>query len=265
MSNPISAQEFADRIKAKLAAAKPPRSVDGFSFGDPATAARGIATTFVPTLEVLRRAAAGRKNLIVAREPPFWNRGAQAMGHDPLFALKQEFMVQHKLVIWRLRDAWDAQPSSAQRRGLARALGWDKYPKASDQYYQVPETTLRALAGEISGRLRIHCARVIGDPRAKVAKVALTHGMITVPDLARVLKEPGVDAVVIGEPVEWEASPYFQDVIASGQKKGLIVIGLAASEEPGCAEMAAWLKSFIEEVPVEWIPAGEPFAAGRWS
>ena len=50
-----------------------------------------------------------------------------------------------------------------------------------------------------------------------------------------------------------------------GQKKGLIVIGLEASEEPGCGEVAAWLKSFISEVPVEWIPAGEPFAARSWS
>ena len=89
--------------------------------------------------------------------------------------------------------------------------------------------------------------------------------MITVPELAKVLQEPAVDAVVIGEPVEWEASPYIQDVIASGRKTSLIVLGLAASEEPGSAELAAWLKSFLADVPVEFIPAGEPFAAGRWS
>jgi hypothetical protein len=83
--------------------------------------------------------------------------------------------------------------------------------------------------------------------------------------MSKILQEPGLDAVVIGEPVEWEASPYFMDAIASGQKKGMIVLGQQASEEPGCGEMAAWLKSFIAEVPVEWMPAGEPFTAGRWS
>jgi hypothetical protein len=38
----------------------------------------------------------------------------------------------------------------------------------------------------------------------------------------------------------------------------MIVLGQEVSEEPGCVEMAAWLKSFISEVPVEWIPTGEP-------
>lgn len=107
--------------------------------------------------------------------------------------------------------------------------------------------------------MQIHAARVIGDPQLRVTKVALTHGRMMVPDLQKVLREPGVDAVIIGEPIEWEASPYFQDLVASGQKKGLIAIGLGASEEPAGRPTAAWLKSFIPEVPVEWVPGGEPF------
>jgi hypothetical protein len=59
--------------------------------------------------------------------------------------------------------------------------------------------------------------------------------------------------------VEWEAAPYFQDLIAAGKAKGLVLVGNEASEEPGCGEMAAWIKTFVTEVPVEWIPAGEPF------
>jgi len=38
----------------------------------------------------------------------------------------------------------------------------------------------------------------------------------------------------------------------------VIVLGQEVSEEPGAGEMAAWLKSFIKDVPVEWIPTGEP-------
>jgi hypothetical protein len=48
------------------------------------------------------------------------------------------------------------------------------------------------------------------------------------------------------------------DLVSSGQKKGLIVLGNEVSEEPGCGEMANWLKTFINEVPVEWFPTGEP-------
>jgi putative NIF3 family GTP cyclohydrolase 1 type 2 len=263
MGTSITAQELAARIVKQLAVPKPERSADGFAAGDPSTPITGIATTFVPTLDVLRRAAAANKNLILTRESPYWNRNPRQLAQDPLFPMKLEFIANNKLVIYRLRESWDVRTPDPQMTGLAKALAWDKY-KSEGIYFQMPRITLQTLAKRISTQMKLNAVRVIGDPQTKVARAALTHGMITTPDLAKVLKESAVDAVVIGEPVEWEASPYFQDVIASGQSKGLIVLGLAATEEPGCVEMAAWLKSFITELPVECIRAGEPFAARRW-
>src|SRR6185437_14341958 len=96
-----------------------------------------------------------------------------------------------------------------------------------------------------------------GDPQTPVSKAFLSHGFFLVPELQRIL-EHDPDLVVIGEPVEWEAGPYFEDVVASGKKKGMIVLGQEVSEEPGSGEVAAWLKTFIRCVPVEWMPAGEP-------
>jgi putative NIF3 family GTP cyclohydrolase 1 type 2 len=264
MSTPITARQIVDRIHSQLAVPTPQRSADGFAAGEPSSPVTGIATTFTATLEVLHHAVERGRNLIVARESPYWSRSSQKLAGNPLFALKQEYIAKHGLVIYRLQDVWQARPVDAQLTGLAKALGWDRY-RAERIYYQLPPASLDTLARDVSTRLKIHAARVIGDPATKVTKVALTHGMIRTPELAKVLGEPGVDAVVIGEPVEWEASPYFQDVIASGRKAGLIALGQEASEEPGCGEMAAWLKSFISEVPVEWIPAGEPFGARRWS
>ncbi len=174
------------------------------------------------------------------------------MRQNPTFLLKQEFIDRNKLAIFRLRDNWDGQ-----QRALERALGWDQEHRLN--------TSLDHLARSVSARLRIHGVRVIGDPKLLVRKAALSHGMITVPEMRQILDDPGIDAVVIGEPVEWEASPYFMDAIASGRKLGLIVLGQQASEEPGSGEMATWLKSFISEAPVEWMPAGEPFTPGRWS
>jgi hypothetical protein len=72
-----------------------------------------------------------------------------------------------------------------------------------------------------------------------------------------VLTDP--DVVVAGDAVEWEAGPHFQDLVTAGKAKGLILIGQEASEEPGMRVMAEWLRGFINEVAVEWIPTGEPF------
>ena len=72
------------------------------------------------------------------------------------------------------------------------------------------------------------------------------------------MKEPNVDVVICGEPVEWEASEYFEDLVAAEMAKGLILLGHEVSEEPGSGEVAAWLRTFLPDTPVEWIPAGEP-------
>jgi hypothetical protein len=70
-----------------------------------------------------------------------------------------------------------------------------------------------------------------------------------------------VEAVVVGESREWETVLYAVDAAAQGRRKGLIVIGHDLSEEAGMRECADWLRGFVTEVPVEFLPAGEPFWA----
>ncbi len=64
---------------------------------------------------------------------------------------------------------------------------------------------------------------------------------------------------MVGETREWELVEYIQDMITSGKKKALIVIGHVLSEQSGMELCAEWLKSFIEEVPIDFVPATEPF------
>jgi putative NIF3 family GTP cyclohydrolase 1 type 2 len=220
--------------------------------GSPDTAATGIAITYTPCLDVLRKAVASGRNLIVAREGPYWNRKPEAFAANPTFLYKRDFIEKNHLAILQLRD----DPEDRSLHALADALGWSP---AGATYFKLPQSSLESLAKSIEAKLNIHAARVIGDARLATGKVALTHGRMLVPALQKVLQEPGLDAVVIGEPIEWEAGPYFQDLIATGRKIGLIAIGLEASEEPGGKLIAAWLKTLVPEVPVEWIPAGEPF------
>jgi hypothetical protein len=35
------------------------------------------------------------------------------------------------------------------------------------------------------------------------------------------------------------------------------------SEDFGMKEVADWLQTFLPDVPIEWVPAGEPFARPR--
>jgi hypothetical protein len=68
-----------------------------------------------------------------------------------------------------------------------------------------------------------------------------------------------VDVIVAGEQREWEGVEYAADANTAGQRKALILIGHWVSEDQGMRVCADWLKTFVPEVPVAWIPAGDPF------
>jgi putative NIF3 family GTP cyclohydrolase 1 type 2 len=212
------------------------------------------------TLEVLQRAARAGRNLVITHEPTFYNHLDETKGltKDPVYAAKISFIEKNNLVVWRFHDHWHARKPDGIFTGLAKVLGWDKYQAGDNQrFYVLPGTTLGALAKDIQSRMKIRTMRVIGDPQTKVSRVALSPGAGGL--MAAVAVLPEADVLVVGEQREWEGVEYAQDTVAAGHKKGLIILGHTISEDPGMDECARWLKTFITEVPIEFIPAGEPF------
>ncbi len=47
--------------------------------------------------------------------------------------------------------------------------------------------------------------------------------------------------------------------VEQGKHKAMIILGHVPSEEAGMEECARWLKTFIKEVPVNYIQTPEPF------
>jgi putative NIF3 family GTP cyclohydrolase 1 type 2 len=301
----ITAQSVVDRVRQQFGSGWKESPVDTFMAGNPDATVTGIVTTFAPTGEVLRKAVAAKKNFIISRESPWWVRdpsqrrpgtggfGAdtqppssgqapgspESMDKDPVYRAKRDYIAANNLVVYRLFDNWSARQPDPQLQGLAKALGWDKNYKPSsgvvpwtthNGYFEIAPATLKETAQHIKQTLKMKNIRVGGDPDITVSKVALLHGMYWLPDLQRAVAEPGVDLVVAGEP-QWEneVAQYSFDLHAAGVRKGLILLGQEVSEEPGSGELATWLKSFVKEVPVEWIPAGEaswmPYENGRLS
>jgi putative NIF3 family GTP cyclohydrolase 1 type 2 len=134
-------------------------------------------------------------------------------------------------------------------------LGLTAYASQEPRTYIVPTTTLRDFAAGIATRLKGRAIRVVGDPDMKVSRVMLGPGY-SVPALS-----PAFDVAIGGEnPESGGNAEYVIDAAALGQSKGVILLGHMLSEDWGMLEVADWLKAFISEVPVEWIPAGEPFS-----
>lgn len=261
----LTAREVISRIQAHVGVPWQAETVDTFKAGNPDDRVTGVALTMMATMDVLERAAASGKNLIITHEPTFYNHLDKLdvlpeKERDPVLTAKLAFIAQHHLIVWRFHDHWHRRTPDGIEAGMTYALGWEKQQDPENQYlFSVPETTLESLAADLKKRLDIHVLRVVGDPRLKVKKAALVPGASGFQKETLAVERNEVDVLVTGEPREWETVEYVADAVAQGKHKGLIILSHIPSEQAGMEECTRWLKTFVSEVPVEFVPARDPF------
>jgi putative NIF3 family GTP cyclohydrolase 1 type 2 len=268
-AKPLTAREVIARIQGHVGIPWMQQTVDTFKAGNPDAEVKGIAVTMMATLDVLQRAAAAGQNLIITHEPTFFNHldkpdDLEQKENDPVLAAKRTFIGEHGLVIWRFHDHWHRMKQDGIELGMAHALGWEKFQDSSNQYlFAIPETDLAHLAGDLKSRLKIRVMRVVGDPKLKVNKVALVPGASGFAKETRALEISDVQVLITGEPREWETVEYVADAVTEGKPKALIILGHIPSEQAGMEECVRWLKTSVSEVPIEFVPAREPFWAPK--
>ncbi|MEO7411915.1 MAG: Nif3-like dinuclear metal center hexameric protein [Opitutaceae bacterium] len=260
----LTAAQVIERIQQQTAIPWTGPTVDVFKAGDPNTPVKGIAVTMMATFDVLRRAAASGANLIITHEPTFYGHQDVTAGmeteNDQVLAAKQELIKKHGLVIFRFHDYLHRMKPDPVITGVTNVLGWQKFQtNPAEGKYVLPETTLEELAAHIRDRFRIKALRVVGDPKSKVTKIGFSPGASGFAAHRRVLQGPDVEVLMFGEGTEWDTIEYGVDAVAAGQRKGLIILGHIPSEEAGMIECTKWLKTFVTEVPVEFVVTPEPF------
>jgi len=258
----LTARQVIERIQKNVGVPWNSETVDTFKAGNPDTPVKGIATTFMATMDVLQRAAASGKNLIIAHEPTFYNHLDQtaAFEQDPVYQAKRAFIEKNGLVVWRFHDHLHYRKPDMVVEGAARVLGWKNTAQPGElPRFVVPETTLARVAADIRHRLKIKTLRVVGDPQMKLTQAALVPGAAGAEMQIAALRRDDVELLLIGEIPEWETIPYVRDAAAQGRHKALILLGHVPSEEPGMEDCARWLRTFLPGIPVEFVPAGEPF------
>lgn len=261
---PLTARQVIERIKSHVGVPWNEKTVDTFKAGDPDTPVTGIATTMMATYDVLVRAAAEGKNLVITHEPTFYSHldGTEVFEkeNDAVWAQKDRFIREHHMVVWRFHDHWHMHRPDGILTGVVRALQWQKFQSATNPgFFTVPEMTLGQLAAQMKQRLGIQTVRVVGNPRMKLTKVGLLPGAGGAQSHRRALQSDAVEALAIGEVPEWETIEYVADAAAQGKPKALILLGHIPSEQPGMEDCAVWLKTFVTEVPVGFVATREPY------
>ncbi|MBC7287642.1 MAG: Nif3-like dinuclear metal center hexameric protein, partial [Armatimonadetes bacterium] len=191
-----------------------PGGRDGIKWGDPAAEVSAVATTWMATMSVIRRAAELGCNVIVTHEPTFYWDDVRSEKSELEIAAenatptaeKQRVLEEHGIAVIRIHDLWDGYPEYGITASLARALNWRN---RINEGGRVPMWELRPVPlGEVARhakvRLRLRSVRVVGDMSTDVSKVAIAVGAFG--GLPVVLKavEEGADCLIGGECSEWQ-------------------------------------------------------------
>ena len=124
----LTAGEVIERIQAHLGVPWKTPTVDHFVAGGPETPVRGIATTMMATLEVLRKAHAAGRNFVITHEPTYYSHqdNVAALGNDAMYLEKKAFLESNGMAVFHLHDHWHAMQPDGIATGMARELGWEK-------------------------------------------------------------------------------------------------------------------------------------------
>ena len=262
-AEPLTVQQVLDRMKLHVGGPwREGGGVDRIIAGSADTQVKGIGTTMMATFDALKDAVKAGTNFVITHEPTYWSHPdtLTELQDDPLYKIKLDYIRQHNIVSYHFHDHWHAlRPVDGINYGMQQQLGWTSYMDPSNQrMFTLPPTTLLALAKDLQAKLGDRTMRVIGDPDLPVSRVYESWGNCS--------EFPGVnfldsdaDVLVIGETQDWNLIEYAQDLVSSGQKKALVLLGHVRSEMFGMKYCAEWLKTFVTEVPVRFIPTIEPY------
>ncbi len=258
----MTAREVVELIKKSSNAPWNERSSrDTFKAGNPDVTVKGIAVTMMTTFGMLKRAQAAGLNMVITHEDTFWNDrdDTKDLTDHPLYKLKTGFVVRNDMVVWRDHDNMHAMKPDYTVVGSLRSVGVEGGENAvmAPRIYTVPETTFGEFAAQVKRLTGSRALRCVGDPKARVSKILLGPGYAT----PRMTAE--ADVVIGGEQQEADGFSdnveYVLDAASLGMAKGVIMLGHVVSEEPGMEDFGNWIRTFIHDIPIQFVPAGEPY------
>ena len=193
-------------------------TVDNLIAGSPNAVVKGIATTMMATLDVLKRASAAGRNMVITHESTFFSHqdNVEQLRQDKTYLHKLDFIQKNNMAVFHFHDHWHARRPDGIATGMMRELGWEKYAVdvQTPVRFNFPGIPLESFALDIQNKLKIRTLRVLGDPKLLVSRVLTSWGFVSqFPGIASISR-PDVDVMVIGETREWELVEYVQDMIS---------------------------------------------------
>ena len=114
------------------------KTCDVLIAGDPEKEVKRIGSTFMATVDVIRRAIEAKVDLIITHEPTWFTGGdsLEWIGDDPVYLAKKKLVDESGIAIWRFHDYMHFAREDGIYRGFDRQTGWRFYrmpPLPADQ------------------------------------------------------------------------------------------------------------------------------------
>lgn len=271
----MTVQEIIDGIIKKTGMSPLPSesTCDHLMAGRPDQQVTKIVTTFMATVEVIRKAIELKADFIITHEPT-WYTGhdtTQWLEEDPVYLAKKRMIEENGIAIWRFHDHMHMGKEDGIYAGYDKELGWDKYvipnPAELESFgkcYQIPKTALRDLCAYYKEKLDMEVIQIVGDPDMSVERLTVlvgggSLGLGVEENPMIMMQKNDLDLAVCGDITEWTLSAYINDAAALGLNKGMLVLGHERTEEWGMKHLGAWLKDITGDIAVHFVDAKEPF------
>jgi len=255
----VTVGDIIDKFISEIPGAPFPKTVDTLKSGKTETKVSGVVTTMFATIPIIKQAIVLGANFIIAHEPTFYNHADETdwLEKSDVYQYKRQLLDQHNIAVWRNHDYIHSLKLDGVGQGLLKQLEWEKYYRPDlGNVLQLPSTSLGALINYLKTKLTIDKVRYIGDINQSCEKILFLPGSAGGKPQITQLIATRPDVLVCGEIQEWETAEYVRDARAKGEQCALVVLGHIASEEPGSAFMANWLKENFPDIKATHIPTG---------
>ncbi|OAK67228.1 Nif3-like dinuclear metal center hexameric protein [Lederbergia galactosidilytica] len=234
-------------------------TVDMLTSGKQEVAVSGIATTFIATHNVIRKAIELNVNLLITHEGIYYSHhGKQDQWlNDPVYLEKKRLIEQSQMAIFRFHDTIHLYQPDGIMLGLLRKLNWEPHVvkhHTTESILTFPPMGLGELAKYVKKKLNIPYVRVVGDLSLLCERIGISVGYRGGGENAIPLyQREQLDLLITGEGPEWETPEYVRDALQQGRNRGLILLGHAESEKAGMEYLAEIIQSMYPRTPVHFI------------
>ena len=266
----MNVREIVDVVLALNGEKRIEPTCDQLIEGDWEREVTGVVTTFMATVDVIRRTIETGCNFIITHEPTYFTGVDHPdwLADDPVYHRKKALIDDNGLSVWRYHDHMHIGNEDLIYAGLLEELGWKPYLNTGLPHphcYTIPPLAMADLIEFFKQKLGMHVVRVVGkmDMECRRVGILVGGGSLGLGDEkmpAALMKEQRLDVMVCGEITEWTLSAYVRDAAALGLNKAMIIIGHERTEEPGMKALAEVLQPLLPQIPVRFEDAGEPFS-----